>query len=193
MRTREDLEAEALRSGCRLVDVYRDEHGRIVGEWECPDAEEGRPMATAMLLEGLLDGDAAAREIPEGVTRILRAQGPRAARMAHAFVRQRVEFRPEETETFQSPGATLALGYGDCDDSARALVALARAAGIAPFVAVAAIPERSVSLAVTVSRPTVLSTTPFGNSWLPASAPVNASSTGSDATGSVDVKWSVPR
>lgn len=130
MRTREDLEAEALRSGCRLVGVYRDEHGRIVGEWECPDAEEGRPMATAMLLEGLLDGDAAAREIPEGVTRILRAQGPRAARMAHAFVRQRVEFRPEETETFQSPGATLALGYGDCDDSARALVALARAAGI---------------------------------------------------------------
>jgi hypothetical protein len=119
-RTLGDLARFDGLAGCVLVRTYIDEHGRLVGEWDCPDVEEGQPMATATLLEGLTTQDYCVGQVP-----LLRGTPAEL----HAFVQRRVRFVPEEVETFQSPAATLALGYGDCDDSARALVAIAERAG----------------------------------------------------------------
>ena len=52
------------------------------------------------------------------------------ARFLHAFVLERVRFAREPGERFAGTAATLYFGAGDCDDSARALYALARAAGL---------------------------------------------------------------
>ena len=52
-----------------------------------------------------------------------------AARL-HAHVCSRVRFLGEGAETFQSSWQTLRSGVGDCDDSARALLALARSVAI---------------------------------------------------------------
>lgn len=53
------------------------------------------------------------------------------ARALHAYVRDHVQFVREPVETFQAAYYTLfTVGAGDCDDSARALFALARQAGL---------------------------------------------------------------
>jgi len=122
-RGRADLVRFEGLAGCVLVDSYTDEHGRLVGVWECPDVEDGiaHAMSTAVLLEGLTTQDASVNEVP---------LVPGSPADLHAFIQARVRFTPEPVETFQSPATTLALGYGDCDDSARALVAIARRRGI---------------------------------------------------------------
>jgi transglutaminase-like putative cysteine protease len=48
----------------------------------------------------------------------------------HQFVKTNVRFVPEAGELFQPSDYTLKVGIGDCDDSARLLVALLRAAGL---------------------------------------------------------------
>lgn len=116
----------AAETGAVLVESYRDAQGRIVGVWEVPDAHGGDPMATARLLELLSNTDEAVGELPLSLIQLAERRGPAAL---HAYVKRAVRFRPEKGEVFQSPGTTLALGYGDCDDSARLLVAAARAAG----------------------------------------------------------------
>lgn len=52
-----------------------------------------------------------------------------AARL-HAHVSERVRFLGEGAETFQSTWQTLRSGVGDCDDSSRALLALARSVAL---------------------------------------------------------------
>lgn len=52
------------------------------------------------------------------------------ARRILAFVQQTVTFAPEEGEKFRTSSLTLAMGAGDCDDSARVLASLSIAAGI---------------------------------------------------------------
>jgi hypothetical protein len=118
----------AQRSGCELVSA-RQIGGELVGEFMCPDVEEGKPLATATLLQDLTDTDDAATFDPSVVWSIRSARGLGPA-IAHRYIQEHVEFRPEKVETFARPAATLRAGYGDCDDSARALVGLARASGI---------------------------------------------------------------
>lgn len=81
----------------------------------------------------LLDNLSAEDVRGDRVTHWLASQLPHhpalAARAAHAWVRDNVRFVPEAIETFKSPGRTLREG-GDCDDSARVLVSMARAAGL---------------------------------------------------------------
>lgn len=127
MRTRADLERQAP-PGCSLVDSTRDASGRIVATWECPDAADGpsHGMTTARFLEALSANDDRAGELPPELVAETHRRGPA---WLHALVKKRVRFVPEKGEVFQSPATTLALGYGDCDDSARLLVAVARAAG----------------------------------------------------------------
>ena len=128
MRTLADLRRLGEASGCKLVSAHRVD-GELVGHFVCPDVVEGRPMATATLLQGLTSGDDDG-EIPPELVQAVRSAGALAPQVAHAVVRDGVEFREEKIETFQSPAATLRRGYGDCDDSARALVGLAHASGI---------------------------------------------------------------
>lgn len=101
--------------------------GDLEGAWQCPDIEDGSPMATAILLSALAEGDEPFDS--DAVASVL-ACAPNVGRAAHRYVRQRVRFRDEAVETFASPAATMRDGAGDCDDSERALVSLARAAGL---------------------------------------------------------------
>jgi len=58
------------------------------------------------------------------------------ARRLHAHVSERVRFLGEGAETFQSAWQTLNSGVGDCDDSTRALLALARSVALPARLAV---------------------------------------------------------
>lgn len=88
--------------------------------------------ASRLLLE-MSREDAADPEIRQVALTFRRDNGSddRTARALHAFVRDTVLFVPEPVETFQSARYTLfSVRCGDCDDSARALFALAMAAGL---------------------------------------------------------------
>lgn len=52
------------------------------------------------------------------------------ARRLHSYVTHNVRYLGEGAETFQNTRTTLATGMGDCDDSSRALLALARTVAI---------------------------------------------------------------
>jgi hypothetical protein len=126
-RTVADLERHAARVGATLIDASVDGMGRLVGVFEVPDIDEGQPMATAILLEGLTTEDDAAGAVSPDLVCWAQRNGPAAL---HAWVKSQVRFEPEDVETFQSPQVTLEDGFGDCDDSERVLVAVARAAGM---------------------------------------------------------------
>jgi hypothetical protein len=129
VRTVADLQRAGQASGCRLVTTRTLETGELLGEYDCPDIDEGQPMATARLLEALSAGDEDADPLDEDLLEEL-AQAPDVARAAHAYVLEHVTFRDEKIETFAAPSTTLRVGYGDCDDSERVLLALARSLGL---------------------------------------------------------------
>ena len=91
---------------------------------QCDTAEQ-----KLALLENLAWEDARYNRFVQWLASTLPHHRAAAARAAHAWVRDRVRFVPERVETFKSPERTVREG-GDCDDSARVLVAVARAAGI---------------------------------------------------------------
>jgi Transglutaminase-like superfamily len=129
VRTVADLHRMALASGCTLVTTQQI-GGELVGVFDCPDIDDGRPLATAVLLSGLQDDDGLDPFDPAVILSIESA-GELAPMAALAYVQQHVRFVDEPVETFQTPTVTLAKGEGDCDDSARLLVSLAEACGIA--------------------------------------------------------------
>lgn len=125
-RTVEDLQRQAARVGATLVSAEYDRHGTLIGQLDVPDYEEGAPMNTAVLLENLTDSDEQVGAIPEELVEYARRAGPAALQ---AWVQENVPFADEAVETFMSPTALLQQGAGDCDDSERFYVAVARAAG----------------------------------------------------------------
>lgn len=125
-RTAADLQAQADAVGATLLSVSYDREGRLVGEFCVPDIEDGKPFATAQLLENLAASDIAMSAIPPGVAAKVRGLGPAGLL---AWVQSAVRFEHEDTETFQSPLASFQNGFGDCDDSERVFVVLSRAAG----------------------------------------------------------------
>jgi Transglutaminase-like superfamily len=119
----------ASESGCTLVSAHQ-VGGELVGQFDCPDIDEGRPLATAQLLQGLTADDATLDALDPAIVLSVRSAGPLAPEAAHAYVQAHVAYVDEPEETFATPNATFASGVGDCDDSARALLALAGAAGV---------------------------------------------------------------
>jgi hypothetical protein len=97
-----------------------------MAELDVPDVDDGLPMNTAALLEGLTLSDDAVGAVPPELVQLALTHGPAALQ---AWIQENVHYLDEQTETFMSPAFTLAMGAGDCDDSERALVAIARAAG----------------------------------------------------------------
>lgn len=91
----------------------------------------GTPENKLRLLEKLAQRDVAADAGARATLASLRLPPGRAAlaRALHAHVRDTVPFVPERVETFKSTARTLREG-GDCDDSSRALIVLARLAGL---------------------------------------------------------------
>jgi hypothetical protein len=125
-RTLADIQRQAALVGATVVSSYVDESGYLVAELDVPDVDEGKPLNTAVLLEGLMASDASVNAIPPEIVAWAKQNGPAALL---SFVQQTVAYTDEETETFMSPAFVLSSGAGDCDDSARAYVAIARAAG----------------------------------------------------------------
>lgn len=84
------------------------------------------------MLEALAEADASLPDVrrrAEDVTAGARSDAERAERL-HAYVQRTVSFAAEPRETFSGTMRTLRIGQGDCDDSARSLMALLRAMGL---------------------------------------------------------------
>jgi len=122
--TPRDIARAAQFAGChvdRLVTV----DGAPGCEIGCPDR-----WATVRLLCELTRQDAAdpwVAWLARDLVRNIRSSHWLAVILER--VQSRVEFRPEPRETFQDARLTWELRYGDCDDSARLLAALALALG----------------------------------------------------------------
>lgn len=121
----EELRAIAKGTGCRVARTRRAHDGAHVYELAC-DSHAGK----VQLLAALASYDAAdgrVRRIAEQVAG--RGNALAQLRRLLAFVQRSVRFQWEPVETFQHTLRTLELGYGDCDDSARAVGALAASIG----------------------------------------------------------------
>lgn len=121
--TPEQTRAIIERVGCRVakrIDLY---DGATAFEVTC------RTHAQKVeLLRELAEADADlpdVRRIAERVVAGSQSDAERATRL-HAFVRDLVSFTKEKREIFSPTLHTLEVGLGDCDDSARALLALLR-------------------------------------------------------------------
>lgn len=115
------------RAGCRVVRAARD--GRPL-EFDCPDVES---KVRLLSLSAIWDAryDRRVRALAVGLVRGLPDLRPALiARVLQQAVKRRVRYLGEGIETFQSSFDTWRLGVGDCDDSARLLVALALSVGL---------------------------------------------------------------
>jgi transglutaminase-like putative cysteine protease len=136
----------ARRSGC-VVELAHELHdGTRAYELKCPSH-----AAKVQLLANLADFDAKDPDImrlAERLASIADGDPERTAAIVHAFVRDGVRFVSEPREKFQPTGRTLSLGIADCDDSARAVYALAKGAGLRPSLMTLGDPPRHVSAAI---------------------------------------------
>jgi hypothetical protein len=118
----------ARASGC-VVELSRTlGDGTIAHEVKCPSHQ-----AKVKLLASLAEYDSKHPELirlAEKLSALGDGEPWKIAQIVHAFVRDGVKHLPEPREKFQPTMRTLALGIGDCDDTARAVMALLRASGI---------------------------------------------------------------
>jgi transglutaminase-like putative cysteine protease len=114
-------------SGCRVLAANRLHDGGLAYRVTCSDHR-----AKVGLLANLAEYDARTPDVRRFAEQIVAGARDTAqqARALHAFVRDRVVFTREPIETFSPTMHTLTIGAGDCDDSARALMALALALGL---------------------------------------------------------------
>jgi hypothetical protein len=144
MRTAADLQEAADAAGLELdglEDVAIGGGTEIAARMSFED-----PWAAARLLLALSEQDARdpavrawaldmlaaaadASGAPSGPT-LTRALRDATARTIHASVQRAIRFLHEPGETFQSARVTMQTAAGDCDDHARLVFALARAAGV---------------------------------------------------------------
>jgi transglutaminase-like putative cysteine protease len=121
--------ALATLSGCSVVGSMRLADGSIAQRGECSDHQ-----AKLRLLANLAEWEAlSVPDVRRRAEQIVSSAGARTAldqiAALHRYVRDRVTFTVEPVETFTSTMRTLEHGLGDCDDSARALLALLRSLG----------------------------------------------------------------
>lgn len=141
-----ELTAIARKSGCVVELGDRLNDGTLAYELRCPSH-----AAKVRLLANLAEYDSLQPEVIRLAER-LAALGDgdqwKIAQIIHAFVRDGVRFLPEPREKFMPTMRTLALGFGDCDDTSRATMALLRAAGLRGGLLTLGNPPRHVSAAV---------------------------------------------
>ena len=114
-------------AGCRVIERVDLYDGHTAFEVDC-----GTHSRKVDLLSDLAEADADLpdlRRIAEDVTAGSADDTERAVAL-HRFVIDTVGFVKEKRETFSPTLRTLEIGQGDCDDSARALMALLRAMDI---------------------------------------------------------------
>lgn len=116
----------ARASGCKIVKSHKLHDGSWAHRVECRShAAKVRFLANLAEFDSMTpDVRRAAEQIAAGAT-----SAEQQIDALHEYVQGRVVFTREPTETFSPTMHTIAVGAGDCDDSARALVALLRALG----------------------------------------------------------------
>lgn len=122
----EDLYAAARRASCRVTHAYSG-GAHAAALIECPDG-----WAAARMLTALAESDVLRPDVQQ-LALMLRVAAPSDeafARQVQAFVKANVRFEREKGEVFTGPAVTLGAGFGDCDDHARLVYALAKAGGI---------------------------------------------------------------
>ena len=125
-RELEDLYAAARRASCRVTSSYAG-GAHAAALIECPDG-----WAAARMLTALAESDVLRPDVQQ-IALMLRVAAPDDegfARAVHAFVKTNVRFEREKGEVFTGPAVTLGAGFGDCDDHARLVYAIATAGGI---------------------------------------------------------------
>jgi len=125
-----ELAAAADAAGCRVVarrELRDGEHTWPVLELEC-----GTNANAIRFLDGVATLDAGDPTVRDLALRLRSVHGGEleTAKAIQAFIRSAVRFVREARETFQHTLYTLRRRAGDCDDHSRAVVALARAAGL---------------------------------------------------------------
>ena len=86
--------------------------------------------AKVKFLVNLAEYDASTPDVRRAAERIVAGAKTSAEQVARLLARvQRVTFTKEKEETFSPTMWTLDVGVGDCDDTARALIALLRSLG----------------------------------------------------------------
>lgn len=124
---RADVHRLIENAGCRVVRPARD---GMPAEFDCSD-----PWAKVRLLNALAIADARydrkVRKIALAIAKGSPSTAPAvlAARILRV-VQRRVRYVGEGIETFQPSSLTWRMGLGDCDDSARLVVALSKALGL---------------------------------------------------------------
>lgn len=125
-RELEDLYAAARRASCRVTHSYA-EGAHAAALIDCPDG-----WAAARMLTALAESDVLRPDVQQ-IALMLRVAAPSDdafARAVQAFVKANVAFVREKGEVFTGPAVTLGAGFGDCDDHARLVYAVAKAGGI---------------------------------------------------------------
>ena len=122
-----ETERHARAAGCSVLRTH--DLGDGVRAWDLDCHEHGNKVA---LLEELAESEAqlpGIRRLAEDVTAGATTDAERAADLL-GYVQNHVSFAGELRETFNGVARTLEIGQGDCDDSARALLALLRSLAI---------------------------------------------------------------
>jgi hypothetical protein len=116
------------RSGCTITAGTALPDGDTAWSVECPTH-----AAKVLLLANLAELDSRQPEIIQ-IARDWAGDSDRTiegiAEVLHARAQDAIAFLPEPVELFRPASTTIELGAGDCDCSARALLALYRAAGL---------------------------------------------------------------
>ena len=131
--------------GCRVTRTHHLFDGENAYQIECPTHR-----AKVRLLSALADYDAATPDVRRAAEYIAAGATSAWGQIAalHAYVRDHVVFTREPVETFSPTMHVLEVGAGDCDDSARALVALLRSLGHHADVATLGDPPQHAAAAV---------------------------------------------
>lgn len=118
----------AEHAGCRIVESYQLHDGSWAHDIRC----ESNASKVKFLAE-LAEYDAHVPDVRRLAELVVQRAGATTpidqAAALHAFVRDGVTFTKEIRETFSPTMRTIELALGDCDDSARALLALLRTLG----------------------------------------------------------------
>lgn len=134
------------RCGCSIRWGGRLHDGSPAYRVQCPDH-----AAKLRLLRELATWDSRHPDVLRLAERSYQIAGhdeTTAAAVIHRLVRDTVSHRREPTERFQATLRTLKIGVGDCDDTARAVYALARAAGFDAELITLGDPPRHVSAVI---------------------------------------------